>query len=83
MAAHTVQEVGPALVRVLAPSLRAMAPNLLTHGEHDTVRHTTAVMVDYGLCYSTEDGQLAGESEECQPCSCVCVCVFEFMCACS
>jgi len=33
-----------------------MAPNLLTPAEHTTIKHTTEVMVAYGLSYCLEEG---------------------------
>ena len=52
--------MGPALVRVLAPRLRAMAPNLLTPPEHATLAQTCSVLLSYGLTYSLAEETAPG-----------------------
>ncbi|GFH15650.1 AAA domain-containing protein, partial [Haematococcus lacustris] len=48
-------EVVPALTRVLAPSIRALAPHLLSPGEQAALAATAGIMADYGLTFSLQD----------------------------
>ncbi|GFH27406.1 AAA domain-containing protein, partial [Haematococcus lacustris] len=48
-------EVVPALTRVLAPSIRALAPHLLNPGEQAALAATAGIMADYGLTFSLQD----------------------------
>ncbi len=49
------QEVIPSLVRLLSPSLRPLAPNLLSPVERQSLISTAATMCDWGVRYDMDE----------------------------